>query len=217
MEYNTIVETAIEHLAQGRLIMIRDDEGRENEGDLVGAASLATPEMLNFMVRNARGLVCQPITREIADRLSLHPQVARNTESHGTAFTVSVDAATGITTGISAHDRAVTARTVVDEKTVSADLVRPGHMFPLVARRGGVFERTGHTEASVDLVRLAGLPQSALICEVLSEDGTMARGAELEALAREWDMPLVSVSDIVAYRTYTDDHTLNREVTTWNR
>ncbi|MFW5643121.1 MAG: 3,4-dihydroxy-2-butanone-4-phosphate synthase, partial [Alkalispirochaeta sp.] len=200
------VETAIRRLAEGGMILIQDDDGRENEGDLVGAASRATPEMINFMVTYGRGLVCQPITEETAERLDLPPQAARNTESHATAFTVSVDAATGITTGISAEDRAVTARIISDASSHPEDLRRPGHIFPLVAKRGGVFERRGHTEASLDIVRLAGLPPSALICEVLSEDGTMARGRELAKLAEAWNIPLISVEDIIAYRREIGDY-----------
>ncbi len=208
MKPDTSIEKAMERLAAGGLVIMRDDEGRENEGDLVGAASLATPEMVNFMVRHARGLVCQPVTAETAGRLGLGPQATRNTESHGTAFTVSVDAAEGITTGISAEDRSVTARIIADGTSTPSDLRQPGHMFPLVARPGGVLERAGHTEGSVDLLRLAGLVPSALICEILNEDGTMARGEELERLAVEWDMPLVSVADIAAYRRKIGDVTL---------
>lgn len=200
-----LVARAIAALAEGRLILIQDDTGRENEGDLVGAASLATPRMINFMVRNARGLVCQPISRTTAQRLELAPQAEVNTESHGTAFTVSVDAASGITTGISAADRACTARIVADPEATPDLLRRPGHMFPLVARPGGVLERPGHTEAAIDLVRLAGLAPSALICEVLSEDGSMARSEELERLAAQWEMPLLSVQEIIEYRRSTGD------------
>lgn len=203
---NEAVAQAIAALAAGELILIQDDAGRENEGDLVGAASLATDWMVNFMVRNARGLVCQPIAPATARRLGLAPQVEINTESHGTAFTVSVDAASGITTGISAADRALTARIVADPQSSPELLRRPGHMFPLVARRGGVLERPGHTEASIDLVRLAGLPPSAIICEVLAEDGSMARSNELAALAVDWKMPLISVRDIIEYRRSIDDH-----------
>ena len=200
-----LVARAIAALAEGRLILIQDDTGRENEGDLVGAASLATPQMINFMVRNARGLVCQPISRTTAQRLELAPQAEVNTESHGTAFTVSVDAAAGITTGISAADRACTARIVADPEATPNLLRRPGHMFPLVARPGGVLERPGHTEAAIDLVRLAGLAPSALICEVLAEDGSMARSEELERLAAQWEMPLLSVQAIIEYRRSTGD------------
>lgn len=199
------VAAALERLAQGRLILVRDDEGRENEGDLVGAAALATPEMINFMVTYGRGLVCQPITEAAAARLDLPPQAAVNSESLGTAFTVSVDAAMGTTTGISTADRAATAATIADPASVAGDLRRPGHIFPIVARPGGVFERPGHTETAVDLARLAGLEPSGLICEVLAEDGAPARGPELERLCREWDLPLISVQDVIAYRDAVGD------------
>lgn len=194
------VERAIEALADGRLILIQDDLKRENEGDLVGAASRVTSQMINFMVTKGRGLVCQPITEETARRLGLGPQAEVNTESHGTAFTVSVDAARGISTGISAADRALTARILADPDAAPEQLCRPGHMFPIVARSGGVLERPGHTEASIDLVRAAGLEPSGLICEVLSADGSMARGEELARLADEWEMPLVTVGAIIDYR-----------------
>ena len=199
------VHAAVEQMAQGKLILVRDDEGRENEGDLVGAASLASPEMINFMVTYGRGLVCQPITEGTASRLELPPQAAVNSESLGTAFTVSVDAVEGTTTGISTADRAATAAVLADPSSSAHDLRRPGHVFPLVARPGGVFERPGHTETAVDLARLAGLEPSGLICEVLSHDGSAARGAELERLAAEWDMPLITVRDVIAYRDATGD------------
>lgn len=199
------VARALERLAQGKLILVRDDEGRENEGDLVGAASMATPAMINFMVTYGRGLVCQPITEDTAVRLELPPQSPVNSESSKTAFTVSVDAAANTTTGISTADRATTAAILANPTSTAGDLRRPGHVFPLVARRGGVFERAGHTEAAVDLARLAGLQPSGLICEVLADDGSMARGPELERLAEEWDMPLITVEDVVAYRDAIGD------------
>lgn len=199
------VEHAVERIRSGGLILVRDDEGRENEGDMVCAAELATAESIAFMAVHARGLVCQTITETIADRLNLPPQTARNEESNATAFTVSVDAAEGITTGISAYDRYVTARIVANPESRPEELVRPGHLFPIVARAGGVFQRKGHTEASVDLARLAGLEPSGLICEVLKDDGTMARGPELEALAETWEMPLITVEDIIAYRDAIGD------------
>lgn len=199
------VEHAVERIRSGGLILVRDDEGRENEGDLVCAAELATPESVAFMAVHARGLVCQTITESIASRLNLPPQSAINQESNATAFTVSVDAAEGITTGISAQDRCVTARIVASPDSRPEELVRPGHLFPIVAKAGGVFQRKGHTEASVDLARLAGLRPSGLICEVLKDDGTMARGPELEALAEEWEMPLITVEDIIAYRDAIGD------------
>jgi len=199
------VRAAVERLAQGKLILVRDDEGRENEGDLVGAASMASSEMINFMVTFGRGLVCQPITEAAATRLELPPQSAVNSESLGTAFTVSVDAVEGTTTGISTADRATTAAVVADPASSARALRRPGHVFPIVARAGGVFERPGHTETAVDLARLAGLEPSGLICEVLAEDGSPARGPELERLAAEWDMPLITVHDVIAYRDAIGD------------
>lgn len=208
------VEQAIERIREGGLILVRDDDRRENEGDLVGAAELATQEMLAFMAVKARGLICQSITEERALHLNLPPQVARNEESNATAFTVSVDAAEGITTGISALDRCVTARLLANGETNSEQLVRPGHLFPIVAKGGGVFERRGHTEASVDLARLAGLEPSGLICEVLNEDGTMARGPDLEELAREWEMPLITVDELIAYRDVIGDVTLHSSTPT---
>jgi len=208
------VAAAIERIRRGGLILVRDDEGRENEGDLVGAAELATPESVAFMAVHAKGLICQTITQEIADRLNLPPQVARNEERNATAFTVSVDAANGITTGISACDRQLTAHIVASPESRPDQLVRPGHLFPIVARAGGVFERKGHTEASVDLARLAGLQPSGLICEVLNDDGTMARGPELEVLAEEWEMPLITVEEIIAYRDATGDISLEESSAT---
>ncbi|MFP4408498.1 MAG: 3,4-dihydroxy-2-butanone-4-phosphate synthase [Spirochaetaceae bacterium] len=199
------VERAIERIRAGGLILVRDDEGRENEGDLVGAAELATEEMIAFMAVQARGLVCQSITEETARRLNLPPQATRNKESNATAFTVSVDAAEGITTGISAGDRCATARILANPESKPDELVRPGHLFPIVAKRGGVFERRGHTEASVDLARLAGLQPSGLICEVLKDDGAMARGPELEELSRRWEMPLITVEELIAYRDAIGD------------
>jgi 3,4-dihydroxy 2-butanone 4-phosphate synthase / GTP cyclohydrolase II len=199
------VRQALERIKHGNLVLVRDDEGRENEGDLVGAASLADAAMVAFMAVHGRGLVCQSVTEETARRLALHPQTHSNTDSMGTAFTVSVDAAAGITTGISAADRALTARILADPQSVPEQLTRPGHLFPLIAKKGGVLARPGHTEASADLARLAGLEPSGLICEVMNEDGTMARGPELEKLAAEWGMPLISVKDIIAWREALGD------------
>mgnify|MGYP006272885383 CR=1 FL=1 len=202
------VREAIDQIRAGGIILVRDDEGRENEGDMTASAELITAATVNFMVTHARGMVCQPITAEAARRLELPPQAPINTESHGTAFTVTVDAAEGITTGISAADRARTIRLVADPQTEPKALRRPGHMFPLVAKDGGVFERRGHTEATVDLMRLAGLTPSGVICEVLTEDGTMARGPELEALSRSRELPLISVDDLIAYRDAVGDFTV---------
>lgn len=199
------VEQAVERIRKGGMILVRDNEGRENEGDLVCAAELVTPEMIAFMAVHARGLICQSITASAARRLELPAQAPVNTESNSTAFTVSVDAAEGITTGISAADRARTAAILADPEAQPAQLVRPGHLFPIVAREGGVFERQGHTEASVDLARLAGLAPSGIICEVLNDDGTMARGEELEELSSRWGMPLITVEQILAYRDALGD------------
>lgn len=196
------MEAALERLAAGGLILVQDDAGRENEGDLVGAAELVTPDMINFMATKGRGLICQAITTEMARQLQLPLQWPGGGDSMGTAFTVSVDAAEGITTGISAADRARTAAVLTHPEARPEDLLRPGHLFPLIARDGGVLERRGHTEAAVELARLAGLRPSGLICEVLSSDGSMARGPELRALARDWEMPLISVADLVAWRQH---------------
>ncbi|MFP4329079.1 MAG: 3,4-dihydroxy-2-butanone-4-phosphate synthase [Alkalispirochaetaceae bacterium] len=199
------MEQAIEHVRKGGMVLVRDNEGRENEGDLVCAAELVTPETIAFMAVRGRGLICQSITEETARRLQLPPQAPINRESNSTAFTVSVDAADGITTGISAADRARTASILANPDAEPGELVRPGHLFPIVAKPRGVFERQGHTEASVDLARLAGLAPSGIICEILNDDGTMARGEELEELALGWDMPLVTVEEILAYRDAVGD------------
>ncbi len=196
------VEDAIEDIRRGRLVIVADDEDRENEGDLVCAASLVTPELINFMATHGRGLICLSLTEERADELNLRPMSDHNTESQRTAFTVSVDAAArfGVTTGISAADRATTIRVCLDPETKPSDLVRPGHMFPLRARPGGVLRRVGQTEASVDLARLAGLPPAGVICEIISDDGTMARRPDLERFARHHGLRFITVADIIAYR-----------------
>src|ERR671929_1548486 len=177
------IEEAAELIRAGRMVIIVDDEDRENEGDLVCAAEKVTPEIINFMARHARGLICLPLTEERCDELHLSPQVADNTSRLGTAFTVSIEARRGVTTGISAADRAMTILTAVDPKTRPQDLARPGHVFPLRAKKGGVLVRPGQTEASVDLARIAGLNPSAVICEVMNGDGTMARMPQLEQFA----------------------------------
>ena len=196
------VEDAIADIRIGRLVIVADDEDRENEGDLVGAAQLATPEMINFMVKHARGMICVPITQERADGLGLYPMVEQNQDYMGTAFTVTVDAHTrfGVTTGISAYDRARTVQLLADPIATAADFRRPGHMNPLRAVPGGVLRRVGQTEASVDLARLAGLAPAGVICEILNEDGTMARRPQLEAFAREHGIRFITVAQIVAYR-----------------
>ena len=201
MPLDTIPD-AIRHIAAGKLVIVADDEDREDEGDLVCAAEKATPELINFMTRHGRGLVCVALTAERADTLELPLMTDRNTDPQGTAFTVSVDAHRrfGVTTGISAHDRARTVQALVDPASVPGDLRRPGHVFPLRARKGGVLRRVGQTEAAVDLARLAGLAPVGVICEVLAEDGTMARRDALEAMAAQHDLKFVTVEQLVAYR-----------------
>jgi 3,4-dihydroxy 2-butanone 4-phosphate synthase / GTP cyclohydrolase II len=201
MPFDT-VEDAIQDIRDGKIVIVADDEDRENEGDFVCAASTITPELVNFMTVHGRGLICATLTPERADALDLPPMTDRNTDPRGTAFTVSVDADPrfGVTTGISAHDRATTIRLLAEEATAPHDLRRPGHIFPLRAVRGGVLRRVGQTEAGVDLARLAGLPPVGVICEILNEDGTMARRPELEAIAREHDLRFITVAQLVAYR-----------------
>jgi 3,4-dihydroxy 2-butanone 4-phosphate synthase/GTP cyclohydrolase II len=194
------VEQAIEEFRGGRFLIVVDDEDRENEGDLTIAAEFATPEAINFMAREGRGLICVAMTRERLRRLDLHPMVTDNTARLGTAFTVSVDAVHGTTTGISAYDRAATVRALIDLATQPADLARPGHMFPLEAQEGGVLARAGQTEASVDLARLAGLYPAAVICEVMAEDGTMARLPALMELARRRGIHIVTVESMIKHR-----------------
>jgi 3,4-dihydroxy 2-butanone 4-phosphate synthase / GTP cyclohydrolase II len=194
------IEDAIIEIRDGRMIIIIDDEDRENEGDLVCAAEKVTPEIINFMARHARGLICLPLTEERCDELHLTTQVADNTSYHGTAFTVSIDARKGVTTGISASDRATTILAAVDEKTRPQDLLRPGHIFPLRAKQGGVLVRPGQTEASVDLARISGLYPAGVICEIMNEDGTMARLPELKEFAAAHDLKMVRVADLVRYR-----------------
>ena len=201
MAFDT-VERAIEQIRAGRLVIVADDEDRENEGDLVCAAAAITPELVNFMATNGRGLICVALEQERADALNLPPMAEQNTESQRTAFTVSVDGHPrfGVTTGISAADRATTIRLLVEDATRPADLVRPGHIFPLRAVPGGVLRRVGQTEASVDLARLAGLPPVGVICEIMNADGTMARRADLEVFARQHDLAFITVAQIVAHR-----------------
>ncbi len=194
------VETAIQTIAAGGLVVVTDDEGRENEGDLVLAAEKATPELVNTMIRHARGLICVPMTEPQLKRLGINPMVQQNRESHRTAFTVSVDAAEGITTGISAFDRARTIRLLAEPATRPDELVQPGHIFPLCSRPGGVLERAGHTEAAVDLAALAGLKPAAVICEILSEDGTMARLPELVKFKEHHRLPMISIAALIDYR-----------------
>jgi 3,4-dihydroxy 2-butanone 4-phosphate synthase/GTP cyclohydrolase II len=197
-----MIEQAIADIRAGKLVIVADDEARENEGDLVGAAEKITPEMINFMATHGRGLICLPLLPERCQALGLPQMAEHNTEAHETAFTVSVDAAArfGVTTGISAADRAATIRVAIDPATVPQDLRRPGHVFPLRARPGGVLQRVGQTEASVDLARLAGLYPAGVICEILNSDGTMARRPELERFAAEHRLTFVTIAQLVAYR-----------------
>ncbi|MBI4234314.1 MAG: bifunctional 3,4-dihydroxy-2-butanone-4-phosphate synthase/GTP cyclohydrolase II [Chloroflexi bacterium] len=194
------VEEAIEEIRAGRFVIIVDDEDRENEGDLAMAAEKVTPEHVSFMARHARGLICMPILGKRLEELNIPMMVQDNTSRHGTAFTVTVDAKRGVTTGISAADRAATTQTLLDPKTRPEDLARPGHLFPLRYTEGGVLVRAGHTEAIVDLARLAGLYPAGLICEVMKEDGTMARMPQLEEFSRQHVVKLVSIAQIIAHR-----------------
>lgn len=194
------IETAVAEIRDGRMIIIVDDEDRENEGDLVCAAEKVTPEIINFMARHARGLICLPLTEERCDELHLTTQVADNTSFLGTAFTVSIDARKGITTGISAADRATTILAAVDPNTRPQDIARPGHIFPLRAKNGGVLVRAGQTEASVDITRIAGLYPAGVICEIMNEDGTMARLPELTEFAQTHNLKMITVADLVRYR-----------------
>ena len=194
------VEEAIKEIKAGRFIIVLDDENRENEGDLILAAEKATPEAINFMVRHARGLVCMPMTRERLDELELPLMTLQNTESMQTAFTVSVDSRTGTTTGISAFDRAATVRALIDPRTKKIDLMTPGHLFPLRAKEGGVLRRSGHTEACIDLARLAGLYPAGVICEIMNEDGSMARLAELEKFGERHGLKMLTIESLIRYR-----------------
>ena len=201
---NTISE-AIEDIKLGKVVIVVDDENRENEGDFIAAAEMVTPEMINFMATHGRGLICAPLTEERCEDLGLNMMVKNNTVLHNTQFTVSVDLiGNGCTTGISVHDRAKTIKALVDENTKVHDLGRPGHIFPLRAKEGGVLRRTGHTEASIDLARLAGLQPAGILVEILNEDGTMARLPELMKVAEKFDLKLISIEDLVAYRMEHD-------------
>ena len=194
------VEELIADLKAGRMVIVMDDEDRENEGDLIMAAELATPEAVAFMIRQAGGIICVPMEESRLLRLDLPQMVASNSESHRTAFTVSVDLRTGTTTGVSSGDRAATIRALADDGSEPSDFARPGHIFPLRSRRGGVLVRTGHTEAAVDLCRLAGLRPAGVICEVMNDDGTMARRPQLQAFAREHGLKIGTIADLIRYR-----------------
>ncbi len=204
IQLNTI-EEAIEDIRQGKVIIVVDDEDRENEGDFLAAAEMVTPEMINFMATHGRGLICTPLTESRCKELDLHAMVRNNTDHMETAFTVSVDLkGNGVTTGISAADRAKTVLSLVNQDTKPFDLARPGHIFPLIAKQGGVLRRTGHTEAAIDFARLAGFKSAGVIVEIMNEDGTMARLPELVEVAKKFDLKLVSIEDLVAYRMLHD-------------
>jgi len=201
-KYSTI-EEAFDELRNGKIILVTDDEDRENEGDFICAAQFATTENVNFMAVHGRGLICMPMSEKICKKLQLPQMVSENTDNHGTAFTVSIDHVE-TTTGISAEERSITAMKCVDENTKPEDFRLPGHMFPLLARKNGVLERDGHTEATVDLMRLAGLKECGLCCEIMREDGTMMRTQELILLARKWDLKFITIKALKAYRKRND-------------
>jgi len=203
-EFATVPE-AIEELARGRMIVVVDDEDRENEGDLTLAAEFATPEAINFMARHGRGLICLSLTEERAEHLGLRPMTQVNTSRFGTAFTESIEAAEGVTTGISAHDRAHTIQVAIAAQTTWKDISKPGHVFPLRAREGGVLVRAGQTEASVDLARMAGLRPAGVICEIMKDDGTMARVPDLIRFCREHHMKMLTVAELIRYRMETEE------------
>ena len=199
------IEDAIADIKAGKVIIVVDDEDRENEGDFVCAAEAITPATINFMATHGRGLICSPITRERAEILGLTPMVQQNTDIHGTAFTISVDyRLQGCTTGISAYDRATGIKAFTNPNTQPSDYARPGHIFPLIAKPGGVLRRTGHTEATIDLAKLAGFAPAGVLVEILNEDGTMARLPQLVKVAKKFDLKLISIEDLVAYRMQHD-------------
>jgi 3,4-dihydroxy 2-butanone 4-phosphate synthase/GTP cyclohydrolase II len=204
------IEEAIYELMQGRVVIVCDDEDRENEGDFVALAEKATPEVINFMITHGRGLVCTPITEERAKELDLVPMVDHNTDPHGTAFTVSIDHQM-TTTGISAHERAMTIQALIDKKTKKHHFKRPGHIFPLIAKNGGVLRRAGHTEAAVDLARLSGAEPAGVICEIIKEDGSMARVPDLRKIADQFELKMITIKDLIEYR-HRKDKLVKREV-----
>ena len=211
------ISDAIEDVRQGKIIIVVDDENRENEGDFICAADLVTPELINFMAKYARGLICTPITEKRSRKLNLYPMVSNNTDPMDTAFTVSVDLkGSGVTSGISASDRSKTIKSIVDNNTKPDDLARPGHIFPLIAKDGGVLRRTGHTEAAIDFARLAGCSPAGVICEIMSEDGSMARVPELIKVAKKLDLKIVSIEDLVAYRMKHDSLITKKESFVFN-
>ena len=211
------ISDAIDDVKKGKIIIVVDDENRENEGDFICAADLVTPEIINFMAKHARGLICMPITEKRSRKLNLYPMVTNNTDPMDTAFTVSVDLkGSGVTSGISASDRSKTIKAIVDKNTKPEDLARPGHIFPLIAKGGGVLRRTGHTEAAIDFARLAGYSPAGVICEIMSEDGSMARVTELIKVAKKLDLKIVSIEDLVAYRMKHDSLITKKESFVFN-
>lgn len=201
-KFNTIPE-AVEDIKNGKMIIVVDDENRENEGDLIAAAQFATPEVINFMAKNAKGLICMPAEQEILDRLNIEQMVENNTDNHETAFTVSIDYK-DTTTGISAFERSKTVTMAVDDNVKGSDFRRPGHIFPLAAKKGGVLKRTGHTEAAVDMAKLAGLKPAGVICEIMNDDGTMARVPELMEFSKKHSIKIITIEDLIAYRMQSE-------------
>jgi 3,4-dihydroxy 2-butanone 4-phosphate synthase / GTP cyclohydrolase II len=194
------IEEALNDLKEGKVIIACDDENRENEGDFISIAEKATPEVINFMVTHGRGLVCVPIEDELAQKLNLMPMVSKNTDPHGTAFTVSTDHKFS-KTGISAYERSATILSLIDPDSTASDFKRPGHVFPLIAKKGGVLRRTGHTEAAVDLAKLCGGKPAGVICEIMNEDGTMARVPQLRTIADKFGLKMINIKDLVEYRS----------------
>ena len=209
--FNSIDE-AIDDFKAGKMLIVVDDEDRENEGDFILASQMITPEKINFLTKHGRGMICVPITSKRAKELDLDLMVQENTALHKTPFTITVDARKGTTTGISAYDRAATIHSIIDPRTGPDDLVRPGHIFPLIAKDGGVLRRAGHTEAAVDLTRLSGLMPSGVLCEIMNDDGTMARVPELRKLAQKFDIKMISIQDLIAYRRMREKLVQRREV-----
>ena len=213
---NSISE-AIDDISKGKVIIVVDDENRENEGDFICAAEMATPEIINFMAKYGRGLICMPLTSSRSKELNLNPMVINNTDPMDTAFTVSVDLkGNGVTSGISASDRSKTIKAIVSNDTKSDDLARPGHVFPLIAKDGGVLRRTGHTEAAIDFARLAGFSPAGVICEIMTEDGSMARVPDLIKIAKDLDLKIVSIEDLVAFRMKHDSLISKKESFVFN-
>ncbi|SEA72326.1 3,4-dihydroxy 2-butanone 4-phosphate synthase / GTP cyclohydrolase II [Thalassobacillus cyri] len=204
------IEQALEDLKQGKVVIVCDDEDRENEGDLIGLAEYATPEMINFMITYGKGLVCAPVSQPIAEKLDLFPMVEKNTDSLATAFTVSIDHK-NTTTGISAAERAETIKQLLNPESKPEDFNKPGHIFPLLAKEGGVMRRAGHTEAAVDLAKLSGSDPAGVICEIIKEDGTMARVPDLRKMADEFDLTMITIEDLIKYRNRYENH-VKREV-----